>query len=227
MSLIGVNFTLRILFFSLLIPSIFLSQSGSSRKSYWHLSLIVFLFKWNTFYCSSGVPVLETDRCVWVEFCKLWLFFVLTLVSSFSNKVTIKGLGTVIMCWDPKFENSSKYIAILSLGGEEITEKNKERRKKWPTPPQTSHFHKPYSRPDMYFWFFAFESGRWSWGEATYFLFAPEGISNVKFVTSVTFMSPEVCMSHELIKFSLYLKGSFTYRHKLLLFRIRYINGTH
>lgn len=220
MPLIGVNFTLRILF-SPLTPSIFLAHSWSSRKSHWHLSLILFLFKWNTFYCCTGVPVFETDKCVWVEFCKIWLFFCIDISVIIQQQSSHKRAWHSDTCWDPKFENSSEYIAILSLGGEEITKKRKEKKK-------PSHFHKPYSRLVMwYFWFFVFERGGWSQGEATYFLFAPEGISNVKLVMSVTFMNPEVCISHELIKFSLYLKGIFIYRHKLLLFRIESINGTH
>lgn len=129
MPLIGVNITLWILF-SPLIPSIFLAHSWSYRKSHWHLSLILVLFKWNTFYCYAGVPVLETDRCVWVELCKIWLFFFFCIDISviIQQQSSHKRVWHSDTCWDPKFENSSEYIAILSLGGEEITEKKKEER---------------------------------------------------------------------------------------------------
>lgn len=46
-------------------------------------------------------------------------------------------------------------------------------------------------------------------GKQHYFLVAPEVISNVKLVLSVTFMSLAICPSHELIKFSLSLTDIF------------------
>lgn len=132
-------------------------------------------------------------------------------MSSFSNKVPIKGLGIVIRAGIPSLRIAQNTQQFCLWMGRRSPRKRKKKELTAPRQKKTSHFHKPYSRVvnvSIFDFLFLRKEGGVR-GKQHISLFALEGISNVKLVKSVTLRSPEVCMSHEVIKFSLYLKGIF------------------